>query len=280
MSTKEITIPDNKSCPCGSKKKFISCCKYKNHKYSKIGTDYKGINIIVDITDQDEIAANLLGLCYSLKDTTLSKEDALSELKDIYSVVDKEIHRLKRHFSCKKRCSSCCHIFAECSYIESCLIKKYIRENFDDSMLNKIHDNYNRYIQYISTYEEVASCRSMEELNHISYEYWGKNIPCLFLNDSGTCTIYPVRPLVCRALNAITTPQSCKENVPIILKLNTVDYAVKYIDTLSASTADSDNFRINPCFNNEAEFLNYIKDDRLKFTKTQSIFHWFDDMNW
>src|SRR5690606_31118908 len=38
------------------------------------------------------------------------------------------------------------------------------------------------------------------------------DLPCVFLGEAGKCTIYPVRPLVCRAVNSLNA-EECRDNL-------------------------------------------------------------------
>jgi hypothetical protein len=43
--------------------------------------------------------------------------------------------------------------------------------------------------------------------------YYRKRIPCAF-NQNGMCTIYPVRPTVCRTAHAVGDPDACRADSP------------------------------------------------------------------
>lgn len=88
---------------------------------------------------------------------------------------------------CRDSCPGCCHLAVHATYPESVAVAKVLTEP-----------------QQIRLTEYIASLKAvLPELTSLK-KYLKKHRqelgPCPFLNVQGSCSIYPVRPLSCRAL--------------------------------------------------------------------------------
>jgi len=101
-----------------------------------------------------------------------------------------EHEEYKKHVSCKKGCSFCCHSEIYCTSFEAKDIKKFVRKNkikYDKELLKKQRKGYDNL-------------------------KWAEK-KCVFLSNKGECNIYEVRPMVCRTHNAISDPEICDRSV-------------------------------------------------------------------
>lgn len=99
-----------------------------------------------------------------------------------------------RLISCEKGCSYCCHAQVKVTAFEAMLIGAWIAENFDapmkEGLLSRIDENLT-----------LTGGRSLAERVTV----W-ECTPCIFL-ENHACTIYPVRPLICRAWHSTSREQ-------------------------------------------------------------------------
>ena len=89
------------------------------------------------------------------------------------------------HLQCAKGCSSCCHIEVGVSPLEVIAIKSHLEQPENRSNIERLKTRIRH------------SRKAVGEL-------WEKNrkaarIPCPLLDASGSCSVYPVRPIACRA---------------------------------------------------------------------------------
>ena len=97
-----------------------------------------------------------------------------------YKYVDELMFIYSKYSPCKKGCANCCRIAVMVSDLEVIIIKNYLDKN---------KMNYKQ----IKPKKEIPQNSKQDVL--IGEQYNGKECP--FLKDN-ICTIYPVRPYVCR----------------------------------------------------------------------------------
>lgn len=95
---------------------------------------------------------------------------------------------LGRKAPCKRGCTACCHQYVAMSKAEGMTILAYLRH-------------------YKMPSPDRAKLRQMVAMGADPEKYWQAQIPCPFLKD-GLCSIYPVRPLVCRSYYVAETDNS------------------------------------------------------------------------
>jgi len=103
----------------------------------------------------------------------------------------------ERPLACKKGCTHCCHQAVLTDGATTLRIATYIQENFNpaDRMLLDM-----RLIAYEEKVEGMTqSQRSLSQ------------IPCPLLIN-GSCSVHPVRPLICRSFNSYDA-ESCKKQI-------------------------------------------------------------------
>ncbi|MCX7903267.1 MAG: YkgJ family cysteine cluster protein [Caloramator sp.] len=212
INNNEVIIENGDLCPCGSQKKFKKCCKTKEYKYYTIGKNYKGQEIIYNYTLFKIKTNELINLCSNIQNKYDSKElkleDAIRIVKEIYSRFDLCIEPFQKYSSCSKGCYGCCEQIVNTYYIESEIIKNYINENFNEGeqkiVIAKAQKNKGRYPKDIN--------EAHPKYTEKEYVTFGR-LPCIFLNDNGTCKIYKVRPFECRQYIVFNNPEDCyKDN--------------------------------------------------------------------
>jgi Fe-S-cluster containining protein len=99
---------------------------------------------------------------------------------------------------CVKGCSICC-VGAKVDVLapEALAIAEYSRDPNNA-------EAFPRGVRDVQRAASVSRTLSAEER-------WKRQVPCVFLDDAGTCTIYAVRPLNCRKSNAVNRVE-CQES--------------------------------------------------------------------
>lgn len=114
-----------------------------------------------------------------------------------HSYADELMERAAEWFfpplACAEGCNYCCHIPVNVSIAEVVAIMDYVEGNFSPARRAEIKE---RIDQRCSQLETVGDRNSV-------------NIRCPLLDDSGACSVYPVRPLACRGFNS-TDLEACR----------------------------------------------------------------------
>lgn len=108
---------------------------------------------------------------------------------------NKEEARLE-NIDCKKGCGYCCILNIPVLPPESDKIFHFIKSNFSTQELKNVKekiDGYGFQIKNLDDEERIV-CRK----------------PCIFLSDAESCSIYPVRPILCRSVTS-TSASKCKQ---------------------------------------------------------------------
>jgi Fe-S-cluster containining protein len=135
----------------------------------------------------------------------------MATLENVYAGIDKSIESLpdvyKQSISCKKGCSACCHINVDIRETEAKLLVKYAHKN--RIPIDK------EYLQKQAVVEKQP----------------GSDVSaCVFLKD-GLCSVYPVRPIMCRKYYVVSDPALCADFTfkPDILQLFDMNSEIFYI---------------------------------------------------
>ncbi|UOD35705.1 YkgJ family cysteine cluster protein [Deferribacteraceae bacterium V6Fe1] len=139
-----------------------------------------------------------------------------------------------KEIDCKAGCGYCCILNIATLEPEIKNIINYVNKNFDKNkrieLKEKIQENY--VMIFGLDDEERISIRRR----------------CVFLDESASCGIYPVRPILCRSVTSISA-ESCKEviaaasfgeNVPIISNLYVKDIYVTLFNAVSKYVDEKD----------------------------------------
>ena len=127
--------------------------------------------------------------------------------KKIDEKIKEDINILNLNPKCEKGCSECCHQIFSISEVEFCIISDYILEHEKKNIeyiFKKSIDIY-EYIKnedpvYFNKLETDIDGGDIDAFYNFNLASSQITIPqgCIFLNERNECSIYKVRPLVCR----------------------------------------------------------------------------------
>ena len=149
--------------------------------------------------------------------------------------------------ACGPDCSYCCHSQIDVLPIEALLILSFLSECFTSKQILLLMDKIEQRLQ--RTRE-----KSLDSLFLIKNE-----LPCIFL-ENGMCSIYEVRPFICRAWNSMDS-SLCKK----------IFNSGKFDDEIEASSAR--NFIFGSSRSLFADFGKQLKLEAVPFEMTQAIFN-------
>lgn len=100
------------------------------------------------------------------------------------------------NIDCKKGCGYCCILNIPTLLPETHNIANFVKTNFSSRQLNNVKQKIIKYgfqIRNLDDDERIA-CKK----------------PCTFLSEEESCSIYPVRPILCRSVTSASA-LSCKQ---------------------------------------------------------------------
>jgi Fe-S-cluster containining protein len=133
------------------------------------------------------------------------------------------------HVSCKAGCGACCRQMVPISIFEAEALGAWIRslpESRQQELAGRFHQALLHFaaaglIDRMVNHDWLAETDSARKL---SLDYFYQHIPCPFLENE-SCSIHPIRPLVCREYLVSSPPEFCEDPaglqiVPARLPLN------------------------------------------------------------
>lgn len=210
-----MKIGRNDPCHCGSGRKFKVCC-FNKETPRQIQNPITQYEISARIAYTGRVGRERERWCQDFiewKEVCFEKFDAAQKKAELKS---------GRCISCSKGCNHCCsqHISAslqECEAIVYWLSKNPTER---DSFLEKYPRWREAVRKHQEVYDRVGYTGSrvienpddkgvLEEAYQAGEEYFRLNIPCPFLSD-GSCSIYPVRPMVCAGHVVVSPTDDCR----------------------------------------------------------------------
>ncbi|MEG0019474.1 MAG: YkgJ family cysteine cluster protein [Oscillospiraceae bacterium] len=147
---------------------------------------------------------------------SLLNTSIVSKLFDKYTAIDSEIKKLndieKVKPFCKKGCCDCCSHYFYISMVEYFAIKyQLIASEMFDEVKAKGMEQYIELMRTNKSEFDLLESRN-EDIrmfqDHLNLEMFK---PCPLLNDSGECSAYISRPIVCRTYGSTGNFQACEK---------------------------------------------------------------------
>ncbi len=149
-----------------------------------------------------------------------------TEPLNLLNVIYNNAHWLAQDdWACHEGCSSCCTQSVSMTTLEGTLIVDFIADKADPSIRERLNSAaVNAGKPSLTTNDFAKKCLAMEGVDEEEeYESWNFN-PCVFLNKSKSCSIYPVRPFNCRCFlsSSPCQDQGYARVEPLIITLNSL----------------------------------------------------------
>jgi Fe-S-cluster containining protein len=115
--------------------------------------------------------------------------------------------------ACARGCNACCHELIIVAMPEAHLVARWLARPENAAARARFLERYPAWREKAGDRpERIATLtvrnRDREEYVETHRQYWRSGNLCAF-NHDGECTIYPVRPLVCRDAHACETNERC-----------------------------------------------------------------------
>lgn len=153
---------------------------------------------------------------------------------------------LPRSIACRPGCDFCCYNQIELTPPEALLLGDYVERNFSDHDRQKLRDKIERSVN-------IMAGKGKKEIAQIRQE-----LPCPFLEE-GQCLVYPVRPLVCRAMHALDARQ-CEAALKSTDLMAAEHYAHRRVFTMSVVKGLLDGCREIGCESGSLDLAGALKD--------------------
>lgn len=118
-----------------------------------------------------------------------------------------------RPIACGPGCDACCHHIPGIHTGEAITIARWLaRPEHDairDAFLVRFEDWRARLGDLVDRWTAASAAGDLEAGMAAARETRTRRVPCAFL-DAGRCSIYEVRPIVCREHHAVGTPDACQ----------------------------------------------------------------------
>jgi Fe-S-cluster containining protein len=155
-------------------------------------------------------------------------------------------NRLPRALACQPGCHFCCHNQVELTPPEALLLGDYVEKHFSDEEKQALAASLERSVK-------IRAGKNKPEIAHFRRE-----LPCPLLKDR-RCAVYPVRPLVCRAMHAFDAGH-CEAalNSPDLIRDEY--YAHRQVFTMSVVQGLRDGCRKMGCQSDSLDLARALRD--------------------
>lgn len=179
-----------------------------------------------------KLNALLAGTFNSCLDATFKSR--FSEVLELFARFQHEVLLAHpRAKSCVSGCFNCCYHWVEdVNSFEAEMIAAYIRTHFPGRIKKIIHE-CSRDIEQMQRIERVTAEKLLAENDPGKHDIDEETLllssfyllrrPCPLLTNDGRCSVYPVRPITCRAYISLSDPWRCdpdyinEEDIPTYL---------------------------------------------------------------
>lgn len=171
---------------------------------SKFGMRSNGVGVEIPIASEE----NFVNGVYSSVDAATSCE--LARLRSEDGIVP----------SCKSGCCHCCRYHILTNIAEAHVLAEYVRRELSADQINDLRVRTQQWHEWDNSRPGRPAASMNDEADLSSYEH------CCPLVVDGACSVYPVRPVVCRSHFVSSHPRSCcaandpqsTEAAPVVLK--------------------------------------------------------------
>jgi Fe-S-cluster containining protein len=116
------------------------------------------------------------------------------------------------HIACDRGCNACCTLPVLVGEPEAAAVERWLLLPENAGVRARFTATYPTWREALgSAIEEVAMATNLEQLGQASKKYGTRRVLCPF-NHNGDCTVYPVRPALCRTTHALETKDACESD--------------------------------------------------------------------
>lgn len=117
--------------------------------------------------------------------------------------------------ACHAGCSACCHQIVDVLNREASLVTDFVAQEMPAPQRERAREQADAWLRTFNGVTRAATPAAPlrpEEVNAARVEFRRRREACPFL-IGGQCTIYPVRPVICRSHIVETDPEACARDI-------------------------------------------------------------------
>jgi Fe-S-cluster containining protein len=117
--------------------------------------------------------------------------------------------------ACRRGCNACCHLPVVTGEAEAIAVTQWLTQPENAAVRERFVAAYPAWrAAHGATIEELVASPSTDEKVRACAAYFFQRGICPF-NHAGDCTIYPVRPALCRLTHAVGSNEKCQDEVGV-----------------------------------------------------------------
>lgn len=127
----------------------------------------------------------------------------------------------EHRIACRRGCNTCCTVFIRVTFAEAAAIAQWLFDWSNTDRLNRLREKMAKW--HTAAGPEVEMLEALATGYHIRLDsgsesqlfaeavrtYHRRKLMCPFNADDGSCDIYTLRPVVCRAYFVVDTSEGC-----------------------------------------------------------------------
>jgi Fe-S-cluster containining protein len=144
------------------------------------------------------------------------------------------------HVSCKAGCGACCRQMVPISIFEAEFLANWMR-TLPEERQEQLAERFHRGLQALQAAGILERMESAEAFalddagREFAIDYLRQQIPCPFL-EAESCSIHPIRPLVCREYLVSSPPEHC--GYPSAHKPEAINVLLRLARVLNSTAAE------------------------------------------
>lgn len=137
------------------------------------------------------------------------------------AAVDSAVQAQSEAVSCAKGCGACCRQLVPVSTVEAQALYEHVQA-MDEPRRSVVVERFDSIRQtlervgYLQPLRDLSAVQK-DDLNGVARGYFKLWMPCPFLEDE-SCSVHPVRPLVCREYLVTSDPEHCRSPEPTTVR--------------------------------------------------------------
>jgi Fe-S-cluster containining protein len=157
--------------------------------------------------------------------------------------VASQLSQMGRTISCKAGCGACCRQMVPISIFEAEALAAWVR-SLPEARQQELAQRFDAGLRKLASAGLIDRMvledwfAKTESARKLALEYLYERVPCPFLEDE-SCSIHPIRPLVCREYLVTSPPEHCYD--PATLKTVPVPLPLHFSRVLSLIGAELEN---------------------------------------
>jgi Fe-S-cluster containining protein len=133
-----------------------------------------------------------------------SDDELIQSCRVVQEMAEKALVRFRgdgTRIACGPGCAHCCVVNVAVLQPEAATIVAYLERKLSAGEFLALQQKIG---------EEYAALRWLDDEERIRWKQ-----PCVLLDDAGCCSVYPVRPLLCRGMTSID-PETCRQAIDLV----------------------------------------------------------------